>query len=32
MINDEVNNYHYFATKDWKELNSLGWLQVKKKQ
>ena len=30
MINDEVNNYYYFAIKDWQELNSLGWLQGKK--
>ena len=30
MINDEVNNYYYFAIKYWRELNSLGWLQGKK--
>ena len=30
MINDEVNNYYYFAIKHWQELNSLGWLQGKK--
>ena len=32
MINDETNNYYYFAIKDSSELNSLGWLQGKKKQ
>ena len=26
MINDEANNYYYFATKNLSELNSLGWL------
>ena len=30
IINDEVNNYYYFAIKNWQELNSLGWLQGKK--
>ena len=30
MINDEVNNYYYFAIKNLSELNSLGWLQCKK--
>ena len=30
MINDEVNNYYYFAIKNLSELNSLGWLKVKK--
>ena len=30
MINDEGNNYYYFAIKNLSELNSLGWLQVKK--
>ena len=30
MINDEANNYYYFAIKDLLELNSLGWLQGKK--
>ena len=26
MINDEANNYYYFAIKNLSELNSLGWL------
>ena len=30
MINDETNNYYYFAIKNLSELNSLGWLQCKK--
>ena len=30
MINDEANNYYYFATKILPELNSLEWLQSKK--
>ena len=30
MINDETNNYYYFAIKHLSELNSLGWLQCKK--
>ena len=30
MINDEANNYYYFAIKNLSELNSLGWLQGKK--
>ena len=30
MINDEANNYYYFAIKKLSELNSLGWLQAKK--
>ena len=30
MINDEANNYYYFAIKKLSELNSLGWLQRKK--
>ena len=30
MINDEANNYHYFAIKNLSELNSLGWLRGKK--
>ena len=30
MINDEVNNYYYFAIKNLSELNSFGWLQGKK--
>ena len=25
MINDEANNYYYFAIKNLSELNSLGW-------
>ena len=29
-INDETNNYYYFAIKNLSELNSLGWLQGKK--
>ena len=29
-INDEANNYYYFAIKNLSELNSLGWLQCKK--
>ena len=29
-INDEVNNYYYFAIKNWQEINSLGWLKGKK--
>ena len=32
MINDEANNYYYFAIKKLAELNSLGWLRGKKKQ
>ena len=32
MINDEANNCYYFAIKNLSELNSLGWLRVKKKQ
>ena len=31
MIDDEANNYYYFAIKNLSELNSLGWLQGKKK-
>ena len=31
MINNEVNNCHYFAVKNLSELNSLGWLRGKKK-
>ena len=27
MINDEANNYYYFAIKDLLELNSLGWVK-----
>ena len=27
MINDEANNYYYFAIKNLLELNSLGWLR-----
>ena len=30
MINDEGNDYHYFAIKNLSELNSLGWLRGKK--
>ena len=30
LINDETNNYYYFAIKKLLELNSLGWLRVKK--
>ena len=30
MINDQTNNYYYFAIKNLSELNSLGWLQCKK--
>ena len=30
MINDETNNYYYFAIQNLSELNSLGWLQCKK--
>ena len=30
MINDETNNYYYFAIKNLSELNYLGWLQCKK--
>ena len=30
MINDEVNNYYYFAIKNLSELNSLGWSCSKK--
>ena len=30
MINDEANNYYYFAIKYLSELNSLGWLRGKK--
>ena len=30
MINDEANNYYYFAMKNLSELNSLGWLRGKK--
>ena len=32
IINDEVNNYYYFAIKNWQELNYLGWLKGKKNQ
>ena len=31
MINDETNNYYCFAIKNLTELNSLVWLQCKKK-
>ena len=30
MINDEANNYYYFAIKLLSELDSLGWLRGKK--
>ena len=30
MINDEANNYYYFAIKNLSGLNSLGWLRGKK--
>ena len=30
MINDEANNYYYFAIQNLSELNSLGWLGGKK--
>ena len=30
MINDEANNYYYFAVKHLSELNSLGLLRGKK--
>ena len=30
MINDEANNYYYFAIKILSELDSLGWLRGKK--
>ena len=30
MVNDETNNYYYFAAKNFSELKSLGWLQCKK--
>ena len=30
MINDEANNYYYFAIEKLSELNSLGWLRGKK--
>ena len=30
MINDEANNYYYFAVKNFSELNSSGWLRSKK--
>ena len=30
MINDETNNYYYFAIKNLSELNSLGWSCGKK--
>ena len=30
MINDETDNYYYFAIKNLSELQSLGWLQGKK--
>ena len=30
MSNDEANNCYYFAVRNLSELNSLGWLRVKK--
>ena len=30
MINDDANNYYYFAIKNLSEWNSLGWLRGKK--
>ena len=30
MINDEANNFYYFAVKNFSELNSSGWLRGKK--
>ena len=30
MINDEANNFYYFAVKNFSELNSSGWLCGKK--
>ena len=30
MINDEANNYYYFAIKNLLELSFSGWLQCKK--
>ena len=30
MINDEANNFYYFAVKNFSELNSSGWLWAKK--
>ena len=30
MINDEADNYYYFAIKNLSGLNSLGWLRGKK--
>ena len=30
MINDEANNYYYFAVRNLLELNSSGWLRAKK--
>ena len=32
MINNEANNYYYFALKNLLELNSLGRLQGKKEE
>ena len=29
MINDQSDNYYYFAVKNLSELNSLGWLRGK---
>ena len=30
IINDEANNYYYFAIKHLSEINSSGWLGAKK--
>ena len=30
MINDEANNYYYFAVENLSELNFSGWLRAKK--
>ena len=30
MINDEANNFYYFAVKNFSELISSGWLKAKK--
>ena len=32
MINDEANNFYYFAVKNLSELNSSGWLRAKKEE
>ena len=30
IINDEADNFYYFAVKNFSELNSLGWLRGRK--